>query len=114
VALVLSEFGGIALRDATGATWGYSESNGPDELARRYTALLSAVRSCDALAGFCYTQFTDTYQEANGLLRADRTPKADVAIIYKATGGPRALDRAGDATAAVAAERDLGDAWHGS
>ena len=27
------------------------------------------------LAGFCYTQFADTYQEANGLLYADRTPK---------------------------------------
>ena len=26
-------------------------------------------------SGFCYTQFADTFQEANGLLYADRTPK---------------------------------------
>jgi hypothetical protein len=27
------------------------------------------------LSGFCYTQFADTFQEANGLLYEDRTPK---------------------------------------
>ena len=40
-----------------------------------------------ALAGFCYTQFTDTYQEINGLLYADRTPKAPLEQIALATGG---------------------------
>ena len=29
------------------------------------------------LAGFCYTQLTDTEQERNGLLTADRAPKVD-------------------------------------
>jgi hypothetical protein len=33
------------------------------------------------LAGFCYTQLTDTMQEANGLVAADRTPKIGVAAI---------------------------------
>ena len=47
----------------------------PEELLERYIALLEAVRSLPSLAGFCYTQLTDTYQEANGLLYADRTPK---------------------------------------
>ena len=41
------------------------------------------------LAGFCYTQFTDTYQEANGLLYADRTPKIPLERIAAATAGPR-------------------------
>jgi hypothetical protein len=41
------------------------------------------------LAGFCYTQFADTYQEANGLLYADRTPKAPLEEIAAATRGPR-------------------------
>jgi hypothetical protein len=37
--------------------------------------------------GFCYTQFTDTYQEANGLLYMDRTPKVPIEQIRKATSG---------------------------
>jgi beta-galactosidase/beta-glucuronidase len=85
--VVLSEFGGIALSDATGATWGYSHSAGATELARRYAALLGAVRKSNVLAGFCYTQFADTYQEANGLLRADRTPKFPLEQIAAATTG---------------------------
>jgi hypothetical protein len=42
------------------------------------------------LSGFCYTQFADTYQEANGLLRSDRTPKVAMARIRAATAGPLA------------------------
>jgi len=38
-------------------------------------------------AGFCYTQFSDTYQEANGLLYADRTPKFPLDAIHAATTG---------------------------
>ena len=47
------------------------------------------VRGLPLLAGFCYTQFADTYQEANGLLYADRTPKFPIEQIALATGGPR-------------------------
>jgi hypothetical protein len=47
------------------------------------------VRTLPVLAGFCYTQFADTYQEANGLLTADRTPKVPLAEIARATRGPR-------------------------
>jgi len=36
-------------------------------------------------AGFCYTQFADTFQEANGLLNADRTPKLPFEVISAAT-----------------------------
>jgi hypothetical protein len=38
-------------------------------------------------SGFCYTQFADTYQEANGLLYADRTPKFPLERIAAATRG---------------------------
>ena len=44
------------------------------------------------LPGFCYTQFTDTYQEANGLLYMDRTPKFPIEQIAIATRGPRNAD----------------------
>ena len=85
--LMLTEFGGIAFsRDLTG-TWGYARSRTPEELARRYRELLDVVRELGVFSGFCYTQFADTYQEANGLLFADRTPKIPIAEIAAATGG---------------------------
>ena len=43
------------------------------------------MNSLSLFSGFCYTQFTDTYQEANGLLRANRTPKFPLVDIYRAT-----------------------------
>jgi beta-galactosidase/beta-glucuronidase len=84
--IVLTEFGGIALSEQEGI-WGYSRTGTSEELVRRYSALLETVRNLPALAGFCYTQLTDTYQEANGLLYADRTPKAPFEAIAKATTG---------------------------
>ena len=49
--------------------------------------------SCKRCANFrfcpvCYTQFADTYQERNGLLYADRTPKFSIELIAEATTGP--------------------------
>jgi hypothetical protein len=86
--IVLSEFGGIACPASPG-TWGYSRCETPADLARQYTQLLEVVRSLSVLSGFCYTQFTDTYQEANGLLYADRTPKLPIATLHDATRGRR-------------------------
>ncbi|GAC1361610.1 MAG: glycoside hydrolase family 2 TIM barrel-domain containing protein [Acidobacteriaceae bacterium] len=86
--IVLTEFGGIARTDNAG-DWGYSSAETAGEFLQRYTALLETVRSLPALAGFCYTQFTDTYQEANGLLFADRTPKAPFEDLWTATTGTR-------------------------
>lgn len=86
--IVLTEFGGIALADDRDATWGYSSAESSQGLAARYASLLAAVRSSPVLAGFCYTQFADTYQEANGLLYADRTPKFPLDQIAAATRGP--------------------------
>jgi len=88
--LMLTEFGGIALSSDANRTWGYTVATTPEELARRYGELLEVVRSLGLLSGFCYTQFTDTYQEANGLLFADRSPKFPIRDIAAATGGPSA------------------------
>ncbi len=85
--IVLSEFGGIALSTAQNNAWGYSRCDTQQELLERYRALLEVVRSLPRLAGFCYTQFTDTYQEANGLLYADREPKMPFEEIASATRG---------------------------
>ncbi len=85
--IVLTEFGGIALRASGDPTWGYSTCRTPEEFTERYGELLRVVRSLQALAGFCYTQFTDTYQEANGLLHADRSRKVPEQVIAEATSG---------------------------
>ena len=83
--IMLTEFGGIAMRHK--GSWGYSQVEGPRQLQRQYSRLMQAVHSLPGLAGFCYTQFADTYQEANGLLRADRTPKFPLEQMRKATLG---------------------------
>ncbi len=85
--IILSEFGGIALRRGAPGVWGYSLCDDPEALARAYENLLACVRSVELLAGFCYTQFADTYQEANGLLYANRTPKFPLHEIAAATRG---------------------------
>jgi hypothetical protein len=87
--IVLSEFGGIAFSAREG-TWGYSRARDEEEFARRYERLMQAVHSIGILSGFCYTQFADTYQEANGLLYADRRPKIPIQRIAAATRGAAA------------------------
>jgi hypothetical protein len=84
--IVLSEFGGIAL-SASDASWGYSRVSTPTDLAERYEQLMRAVHSIGMFSGFCYTQFADTYQEANGLVFANREPKMPWARIARATRG---------------------------
>jgi len=85
--IVLSEFGGICYAPNTDGVWGYSRSASAKQFARQYSELLHVVRRLNILAGFCYTQFADTYQEANGLLYADRTPKIPFDAIAAATSG---------------------------
>lgn len=85
--VVLTEFGGIAYSPED-RTWGYSRAATAADFADRYKKLLAVVRAMPVLAGYCYTQFADTYQEANGLLFADRTPKFPLEEIARATRGP--------------------------
>jgi hypothetical protein len=47
------------------------------------------VNITSMFSGFCYTQFADTFQESNGLLYADRTPKIPFERISAATRGMR-------------------------
>jgi hypothetical protein len=87
--VMLTEFGGIAYTtdEEEDETWGYSRAATAEEFAKRYRELLGAVNRVVLFSGFCYTQLTDTYQEANGLLYADRTPKIPIAVIKRATTG---------------------------
>ncbi|MGV7208742.1 glycoside hydrolase family 2 protein [Oxalobacteraceae bacterium A2-2] len=85
--IVLTEFGGIAYDPKASAqhTWGYSRSSTADGYHQLYRALLKAVNDTAMFAGFCYTQFADTFQETNGLLNADRSPKIPLEQISAAT-----------------------------
>jgi len=85
--IVLTEFGGIAFDPNAPAhhTWGYSRQNTPEAFLEHYRSLLKVVNETAMFSGFCYTQFADTFQETNGLLNADRTPKIPLAQISAAT-----------------------------
>src|SRR3954447_19274585 len=87
--IILSEFGGITYAPQLGTRWfGYGSVNSDDAFLNKYEELVSAVLDSPSIAGFCYTQLTDTEQETNGLLRADRTPKLDPEIVAAITSRP--------------------------
>jgi beta-galactosidase/beta-glucuronidase len=87
--LMLTEFGGVDYQPggAREDGWGYTAAEDGDDWIARITGLYDAIRMSRILAGSCYTQFTDTMQETNGLLTADRVPKADIARIRRAVTG---------------------------
>lgn len=81
VPVVLSEFGGATMSDSV--SWaGYGSVSDEKALLDRVSALVGALTS-DGLAGYCYTQLTDTLQEANGLLTESRVPKADIGALRR-------------------------------
>lgn len=81
--IILSEFGGVRYAEG-GEGWGYDQVESEEALLEKYRALIE-VASEAGLAGFCYTQFADTFQEQNGLLYSDRRPKVPLEAFYKAT-----------------------------
>jgi len=92
--VMLTEFGGIRFDTAVEGTegaWGYSSAASAEQFTEQLTGLLGAVTASPFLAGFCYTQLTDTLQEANGLLDEHRRPKIPVEVIRAAVdpGGVR-------------------------
>jgi putative hydrolase len=79
-AVIISEFGGVAMVRDDG--WGYGDkASDLEEYRVRVTGLVSALKRIDYLAGFCYTQLTDVQQETNGLLTIERKPKLPLECI---------------------------------
>jgi hypothetical protein len=56
-----------------------------EDFEKRFQTLVEAVAYAPLFSGFCYTQFADTFQEVNGLLNSDRTPKIPMEQIRNAT-----------------------------
>jgi beta-galactosidase/beta-glucuronidase len=74
--VMLTEFGGIAYSDGSrDEGWGYSSASDGSDYECRLAGLIGAARNSLLLAGFCYTQLTDTRQEINGLCDEHRRPK---------------------------------------
>ncbi len=82
---LLTEYGGIAMKKDEGdGNWGYNGAV-KDEAAllERYEAITQAFKHMPGFAGYCYTQLTDVFQEVNGLLDMNRTPKAKLEEIRR-------------------------------
>lgn len=75
--VIVSEFGGVEYITARSAeeTWGYSSASSQDDYEQRVRAIVEPIRAALAVRGFCWTQLTDTLQEANGLCDENRQPK---------------------------------------
>lgn len=84
--VMITEFGGLSYRPDADTPWfGYGTVGSPDEFLAKYRELVEAILDSPAIAGFCYTQLTDTGQETNGLLTASRQPKLDPGAIRAIT-----------------------------
>lgn len=80
--ILVSEFGGVSFDPAqTTHSWGYRVVSSADALRTQLQGVFGALHASTALAGWCYTQLTDTQQETNGLLTAGREPKLPVDVL---------------------------------
>jgi beta-galactosidase/beta-glucuronidase len=87
--VMLTEFGGISYEPQPDTKWfGYGTVTSVQEYVEKIRELVDAVMECPGIAGYCYTQLTDTEQETNGLLDESRKPKFDVSVI-RGIFGPR-------------------------
>ncbi|RUR01881.1 glycoside hydrolase family 2 protein [Labedella endophytica] len=87
--VMLTEFGGVTYQPGAAREdgWGYTAASDGDDWIARIGALYDGIRASSFLVGSCYTQFTDTMQETNGLLTADREPKVPIEQIRRAVTG---------------------------
>lgn len=78
--IIISEFGGVALKNEAG--WGYGNQETSEEsFIKRIQDLHCAIKETDYIAGYCYTQITDVQQEVNGLLTEDRKLKIPLDVV---------------------------------
>lgn len=88
VPVILSEFGGVEFVTTSSAdqTWGYSSARDAEDFERRVREIMEAVKASPVLGGYCWTQLTDTLQEANGLCDERRQPKLPVETLKELMG----------------------------
>lgn len=80
--VMLTEFGGLSYRPKAGEAWfGYATVTSEQEYTETMKSLFDAIYQSPHLAGYCYTQLTDTMQETNGLLDENRRPKLPLDVL---------------------------------
>jgi beta-galactosidase/beta-glucuronidase len=75
-AVLVTEMGGVTLAPSSEGLMTYGNVTSVDDFVEQLGTLCGALNRSTALSGWCWTQLTDTWQEANGLLTAGREPKA--------------------------------------
>ena len=95
---MVSEFGGAWWgddRDAEeSASWGYGDRpTTAEDFLQRFARLCGALLDNPCVAGYCYTQLTDVFQEHNGVYRFDRRVKLDPTRFRAAQSQPAAVER---------------------
>ena len=89
--VMLTEFGGLSYMPKQGEKWhGYSTVSDPADFEARLRDIFTAIAEMPHIAGYCYTQVTDTEQEVNGLLTASRDPKLPFETLHDITTLPAA------------------------
>ena len=89
--VMLTEFGGLSYLPKQGEKWhGYSTVDSPADFEERLRDIFTAIASMPHVAGYCYTQVTDTEQEVNGLLTEGREPKLPFKTLREITTLPAA------------------------
>jgi len=85
IPILLTEIGGIKLKDDNG--WGYNQAaQNSEELLKQLSQIIEAIRNNKDIQGYCYTQLTDVMQETNGLLSPGREPKIPIQRLHKIFG----------------------------
>ena len=90
--VIVSEFGGIALAEGNSKHWGYRTVGSKEEYEKVFRGLVFALLESPFLAGFCYTQLTDTAQEVNGICTPDRKPKLPKETVREIITGSKPHD----------------------
>jgi beta-galactosidase/beta-glucuronidase len=76
--ILITEFGGVKTAEQGDFGWGYGEAVPTyAAMGERIGILIRTILAEAEICGFCYTQLTDTEQEVNGLMNAQRVPKLD-------------------------------------
>lgn len=76
---MITEFGGFSMAPKRGEAWfGYETASSPEAYLEKLQDAFDAIYESTEIVGLCYTQLTDTLQETNGLLGANRAPKLPV------------------------------------
>ena len=93
---LVSEFGGTWWAGESSndsESWGYGERpKSVEEFFQRFHDLCGALLGNARVAGYCYTQLTDVYQEKNGIVDFERKPKLDLGRLAAVQGQPAAIE----------------------